>query len=191
MTPIHRRRISVALVAVVLPFTTIACGSDGEDSASTTTEASAQTSADDTEAVDSGGSDPSDTPEEEEGVDGDVGAPVWTCEEDSNMLSGSSTVLFSADVTSGATEADITDETTAVVSADGSGLEPSALRVEANTMFGIKMAEDGSLDGVIIGCASGQTVPPGVTVGFLITEPGTYPVSLDIAGHDIGTIVVE
>ena len=47
------------------------------------------------------------------------------------------------------------------------------------------------IDGVIIGCAGGQTLPPATTIGFVITEPGTYPVSLDVAGTELGTVVVS
>jgi hypothetical protein len=32
---------------------------------------------------------------------------------------------------------------------------------------------------------------PNVAVGFIINEPGSYPVSLDIAGTDLGTIEVS
>lgn len=194
-----RRLIAVAVVAL-LSLGAVGCGSDDDTSGSldetTTTVSNADggTGSDDTSTdagdLDAGSDDPS-TDDSEDGVDGDVGAPVWSCEADSNNLSGSSTVLFSADVDTGQTEADITDETTAVISADGSGMEPASLTVSVDTVFGITIEEGGSLDGVIIGCAGGQTVGPGMTAGFLITEPGEYPVSLEISGTDVGTIVVE
>ncbi len=196
------RRAALAVLAVMLPLSAVACGSDDDvasDSSAQETDATASNddgtgadgSASDDSAPDDGEAGGAGQDEPADGVDGDVGAPVWNCEADSNNLSGSSTVLFAGDVDSGATEADITDETTAVISADGSGMEPSALTVEANTMFGIEMEDGGPIDGVIIGCAGGQTITSGMTIGFLITELGTYPVSLEIGGSDVGTIVVE
>ena len=109
---------------------------------------------------------------------------------DSNYLSGDSVVLFAADQDQ-ATEADITDDAKATISADGSSMDPAELQVEAGTIFGF-IGEDGlGIDGVIIGCAGGQTLPPATTIGFVITEPGTYPVSLDVAGTELGTVVVS
>jgi hypothetical protein len=70
-------------------------------------------------------------------------------------------------------------------------MDPAELQVEAGTIFGF-IGEDGlGIDGVIIGCAGGQTLPPATTIGFVITEPGTYPVSLDVAGTELGTVVVS
>ena len=69
-------------------------------------------------------------------------------------------------------------------------MDPSEIQVEAGAMFGVN-AEGGSIDGVIVGCAGGQTLVPGAAIGFVISEPGTYPVSLDVAGTELGTVVVS
>lgn len=186
MSILVSHRLAAAALALLLPLASVGCGSDDEPSAdSTTTEQAAGDSTD--EATDETTDDTTDDTTDEGGSE----AGEATCETDSDKLSGSSTVLFSGDVDTGQTEADITAETTAVVSADGSAMEPSTLTVGVDTMFGIKMDEGGSIDSIVIGCAGGQTIQAGVTIGFMITEPGSYPVSLDMSGTEVGTIVVE
>jgi plastocyanin len=177
-----RRLLATATIGAFLLTGAAACGSSGGsdssgDTAKTTVADSTDSGTDDTTA-----DEPTDT----------SGTDEADCEAtaDSNNLSGDSVVLFAADQDQ-ATEADITDDAKATISADGSSMDPAELQVEAGTIFGF-IGEDGlGIDGVIIGCAGGQTLPPATTIGFVITEPGTYPVSLDVAGTELGTVVVS
>lgn len=191
------RRFAVAALVLTLPLTSLACGSDDDDAATTTTEqadapgdgASDDVSADD--PTDASADDPADDAgTDDAGSDGTGAEGEGECVEDPDTLSGSATVLFSADVTTGQTEADITPELTMTVGADGTA-EPATLTVPVDTMFGIGGAEDAGLTAFVVGCASGQTAPAGVTVGFLITAPGTYVVVDELADVEVGTIVVE
>lgn len=182
----HRTRRLLALTAVgaFLLVGTAACGSSGgSDSSSSddsaTTAAPSDSGADDTTAdttADDGGS-----------SDGEADCEATA---DSNNLSGDSNVLFAADQ-SELMESDLTDDAIATVAADGSSMDPSTIEIGAGEMFGVKAAEGGSIDAVIIGCAGGQTLVPNVAVGFVINEPGTYPISLDIAGTELGEVVVS
>ena len=175
-----RRLLATAAVGAFLLTGAAACGSSGgsDSSSGDTAETTAADSGTDgttaEEPTDSGGTDEAD------------------CEAtaDSNNLSGDSVVLFAADQDQ-ATEADITDDAKATISADGSSMDPAELQVEAGTIFGFIGADGLGIDGVIIGCAGGQTLPPATTIGFVITEPGTYPVSLEVAGTELGTVVVS
>ena len=174
------RLLAVASVSAFLLVGTAACGSSsGSDSSGDTAKTTVADGGDagsDTTAADSGDSG---------GSEADCAATA-----DSNKLSGDSVVLFSADQ-SELSEADLTDDQIATISADGSSMDPSELQIGAGEMFGVKIEDGGSLDAVIVGCAGGQTAPAGVAVGFVISEPGTYPISLDIAGTDLGTVVVS
>jgi hypothetical protein len=183
---IDRRRLASLALSALLLAGAPACGSSsGSDDA-------AGEGTDTTEAapVDEGGTDeaePADegTADEEAGSEADCEATA-----DSGTLSGDSVVLFSADQ-SEVSETDLTDDAIATVAADGSSMDPVELQVEAGAIFGFQNAEGGSLDAVIVGCAGGQTMVPGAPIGFVITEPGTYVVSLDIAGTELGTVVVS
>ena len=86
-------------------------------------------------------------------------------------------------------EADITGDTTLVY--EGGVLSPGSLTVEVNQMFGIHLGADDSLTAVLIGCSGGQTLVPGTTVGYLITEPGTYELVDDLTSEVIGTVTAE
>ena len=168
------RRAAAGLLVVGLLLGAVGCSSDGDDAdASTTTVIS-----DDTVAG------------------GDIGGTESTdCAADQTAgaanLSGSAAVLFAADDSSGVTEADITDATTLFVSADGTSMTPSTLTVSVGQVFGVEIAEGGATDGIVIGCAGGQTAPVGVPVGFVIHAAGTYPVSLDVAGTSLGQVVAR
>lgn len=109
---------------------------------------------------------------------------------DAESMSRSVTVLFSADSKSGVSSADITAETTMAIQADGT-LSPATLTVAVGQVFGIMPAAGADLDAVKIGCADAQTLLPGSAAGFVITAPGTYPISLEIAGTDLGTITAK
>lgn len=182
----HRtpRTIAAAAVSLFLLVGTAACGSSGSEGASDGTP---------TSAADDGGTTAADDAASEGTVDagtGDSAEDDCAATADSANLSGDSVVLFAADQDE-RSEADLTDEDVATISADGSSMEPGEIEVAAGDMFGIEADGGGDIDAVIIGCAGGQTLVPGVAVGFVITEPGTYPVSLDIAGTELGTVVVS
>lgn len=180
-----RRLLALVALGAFLVAGTAACGSSGgSDSggsdggsgdAAQTTAAPSDSGTDDT-AADTGG-----------GTDGEQDCAASA---DSDKLSGDSVVLFSADQ-SEQSETDLTDDQIAVIAADGSSMEPGTLEVEAGQIFGIKADEGASIDAVVIGCAGGQTLVPGTAIGFVITEPGTYPVSLDITGAELGSVVVS
>ena len=180
-----RRLLAATAVGAFLLVGVAACGSSGgsESSSGDTTE---------TTAADSGDAGTSDDTAAEEPTDeGDTGGEQdCSASADSNNLSGNSVVLFSADQ-SEVSETDLTDADIATIAADGSSMDPAELQVAAGAIFGFQNAEGGSLDAVIVGCAGGQTLVPGAPIGFVITEPGTYNVSLDIAGTDIGTVIVS
>jgi len=177
-----RRLLAATAVGAFLLVGVAACGSSsGSDDSSGATPTTAADSGSDTGTDDTAAEEPADS-----------GADEADCDatSSSDTLSRDSVVLFAADQ-SELTEADITDEATATISADGSSMDPGTIEIGAGEIFGF-IGEDGlGIDGVIIGCAGGQTLPPATTIGFVITEPGTYPVSLDVAGTELGTVVVS
>ena len=184
MNRTHRLLATTAVGALLLVGAS-ACGSSGGSEGSSG-------AADETTVVDTGdtgdtaATDPVDEGEEDtSGEEQDCSATA-----DGSTLSGDSVVLFSADQ-SDVSEADLTDDAIATVAADGASMDPAELQVEAGAIFGFQNAEGGGLDAVIVGCAGGQTMVPGAPIGFVITEPGTYAVSLDIAGTELGTVVVS
>ncbi len=178
-----RRLLAIAAVGACLLAGATACGSSG-GSDSSSGDTAKTTAADSTDSGTDGtaAEEPADT----------SGTDEADCEAtaDSNNLSGDSVVLFAADQDQ-LTEADIPDDAKATISADGTSMDPAELQVEAGSIFGFIGADGLGIDGVIIGCAGGQTLPPATTIGFVITEPGTYPVSLDVAGTELGTVVVS
>lgn len=180
-----RRLLAATIVGAFLIAGTAACGSSGSEGSSD--EAPETTVADG--GTDAGTDEPADEPADE-GSSDDGGEQDCEATAESNNLSGDSNVLFAADQDE-LMESDLTDEDTAVVAADGSSMDPGTIEIGAGEMFGIKAEGGGNIDAVIIGCAGGQTLVPNVAVGFVITEPGTYPVSLDIAGTELGTVVVS
>ena len=184
-----RRRVLAPALALTLVFSLAACGSDDGDTAddATTTAVADGTTADDTTADDTTADDASTDDTSPEGG----GAQDCSADEAAagDNLSGSAAVLFSADVDFGPTEADITGDTTLVY--EGGVLSPGSLTVEVNQMFGIQLGADDSITAVLIGCSGGQTLVPGTTVGYLITEPGTYELVDDLTSEVIGTVTAE
>lgn len=176
------RRARSALLALGLVFGAAACGSDDEGAEDDTSS---------TAATDEAAEDTTEAPGDEEPAGGEPADEGAACEADPDNLSGSSTVLFTADTDGEANDADITAETTLTVAADGSSMDPASLTVGVNEVFGVLLEAGGSIDAAVIGCAGGQTLVPNVAVGFVITAAGTYPISLDIAGTELGTITVE
>ncbi|MCU1371468.1 MAG: hypothetical protein JWO77_2662 [Ilumatobacteraceae bacterium] len=182
-----RRLLAVTAVGAFLLSGAAACGSSGgSDSSSSDTPTTAAPSSGGGSDSDSG----SDTTAADSGDAGGTDEADCDATADSDNLSGDSVVLFSADQ-SELSEADLTDDAIATISADGSTMDPAELQIGAGEMFGIKAEEGLGIDGVIIGCAGGQTLVPNTAIGFVISEPGTYPVSLDVAGTEVGTVVVS
>ena len=180
MSSIQLRAGAVAL-AIGLLIGTSACSSDDSSTNSDGTAAVADTggagatTGDATETSVSSQVDPVD-------CDADQQAGI-----DAGSMSRSVTVLFSTDSASGVSAADITPATTMTIQADGT-LSPSTLTVAVGQVFGIMPAEGADLDAVKIGCADAQTLLPGSAAGFVIKAPGTYTISLEIAGTELGTI---
>ncbi len=180
MSLIHLR-VGATALALGLLIGTSACSSDDSGSGSDGTAAVSDTSGTDATTGDL--------------TETSVGAQVdpLNCDADqqagidAGTMSRSVTVLFSADSTSGVNSADITPATTMTIQADGA-LSPSTLTVAVGQVFGIMPADGADLDAVKIGCADAQTLLPGSVAGFVITAPGTYTISLDIAGTELGTI---
>lgn len=185
MSSVHLRAGAVAL-AIGLLIGTTACSSgdssSGADVADTTgvvaTTGDVVTTGDVTEPSVSSQPDPLD-------CEADQQAGI-----DAESMSRSVTVLFSADSKSGVDSADITAATTMTIQSDGT-LSPSTLTVAVGQVFGIAPAEGADLDAVKIGCADAQTLLPGSAAGFVITAPGTYTISLDIAGTELGTVTAD
>jgi hypothetical protein len=179
-----RRRVLAPVLALTLVLSLAACGSDDGDTAddATTTAVADDTSADGTTA--------DETATDETSPEGG-GAQDCSADEAAagDNLSGSAAVLFSADVDFGPTEADITGDTTLVY--EGGVLSPGSLTVEVDQMFGIQLGADDSITAVLIGCSGGQTLVPGTTVGYLVTEPGTYELVDDLTSEVIGTVTAE
>ncbi|MEO6628547.1 MAG: hypothetical protein ABIP03_08240 [Aquihabitans sp.] len=176
---VHRRRQRVALLAVPLLFFVGACSSSDDSSNQTTTS---------TSAADGNGEASTTTA----ASDGPEAAEI-SCDADkekgADNLSGSASVLFSADVDDGTTDEDIPKELT--LSYDAKVLSPSELTVEVGQRFGVRQLPDTGIGSVKIGCAGGQTSVPNVTIGFVITEPGTYPIVDDMSGTVLGSVTVE
>jgi hypothetical protein len=178
-----RRLLAATIIGAFLLTGTAACGSSSGSEGSS--DDSATTAADSGDATTEDTADPGGDSGSDDGGEQDCDATA-----ESNNLSGDSVVLFAADQDE-LMESDLTDEDIAVVSADGSSMDPGTIEVGAGEMFGIQAEGGGGIDAVIIGCAGGQTLVPNVAVGFVITEPGSYPVSLDVAGTELGTIEVS
>ena len=193
MSPILRRAAAAAL-AVGLLFVTSACSSDSSstDKTDATTPAGSGADASTVDSTDDAVAETGSTVE----ASGDSGLVVTDCAADqeagiaAETLSRSVAVLFSADSTSGVSFSDITPETTMTIQTDGT-LMPDTLTVAVGQVFGIMPADGADLDAVKIGCADAQTLLPGSPAGFVITQPGTYPISLEIAGTALGTVTAQ
>ena len=109
---------------------------------------------------------------------------------DADHMSQSASVLYSSDVADDvASWDDITPDTT-MTYVDGV-LTPDRLVVEAGTMIGIAIPEDGQQGDVAIGCSNARITIRGTVTGFFMAEAGTYPVIDDLKRATVGTIVVE
>lgn len=190
----QNRRTSTVVMALALLFAAGACSSEssGSDSGAASSDVGNSTAAPSSDApAQPSSTEPSSTeaPVAEAPValdcDADQQAGI-----DAESMSRSVTVLFSADSKSGVSSADITAETTMTIQDDGT-LLPATLTVAVGQVFGIMPAAGASLDAVKIGCADAQTLLPGSPAGFVITAPGTYLISLDIAGTELGTVTVQ
>lgn len=181
-------RSRAALLAIGLLAAMTACSSDSSistsSSASVAPVVETDSSGDEpaTEATDGSAVSP---PADPADCDADQQAGI-----DADSLSRSATVLFSADSNSGVSFTDITPATTMTIQADGA-LSPASITVSVGQVFGIMPADGADLDAVKIGCADAQTLLPGSPAGFVITATGTYPISLEIAGTELGTVVVR
>lgn len=174
-------RLAAVLLALALLLAASGCSDDGgsdagSDGGAATTEAPAGTdeAATDEAATDEGG---------DEGGDE---AEAGTCIEDSNELSGSSTVVWD--------DGEVSPELTMTFGEDGS-LSPSSLTVPVGERFAVDHGPGTDLRAVKIGCAGAQTLPAGVTAGFVIDAPGTYVIideaADDYAGAEVGSVTVE
>ncbi len=179
------RRSAAAALALGLLFGTFGCGSESDGAAD---EVATTAASSDGTTVDTSSTDDAD----DGGTSGEAPADCAADNEaGKDNLSTSAAVLFTADTDSGGSDSDITPETTLTVSADGTSIDPSTLSVDVGEVFGIVVADGGNIDGATVGCATGQTILVGTPVGFVITEPGTYPISLDIAGVEVGNVTAK
>ncbi len=171
-------RVAAVALACTLSLSLAACG--GSDD---------QADDDTTTTVADGGTDSGDTGSGDTGTDAtepaDDGGDEGSCVADSNELSGSSTVVWQ--------DGDPVAENTMTFQADGS-LDPADLSVDVDEQFFVDHGEGTDLRVVKIGCAGGQTLPGGVTAGFVINAPGTYTIIDEAAdgyaGAEVGTVTV-
>ena len=170
-----------AVVVIALAFTGVACGSSGSDDAAPSTTAAADTA--------SGGSETTVAePSDDGGTDGDDGSTgsEAECVADSDQMSGSSTVVWD--------DGDVAPELTMTFGDDGM-LEPATLTVPVGERFAIASPAGSDLRAVKVGCAGAQTMPGGITAGFVIDAPGSYTIIDEAAdgyaGAEVGTVVVE
>ena len=110
------------------------------------------------------------------------------CTDDPDYLSGTSTIVFTADAKSPAATTDVTAENT--LSLDQGVLTPATLEVDVDEPFAVTSTEGTGITGIVVGCASGQTTVSGVPSGFVITEAGTYDIVDELADETIGTVTV-
>ncbi len=114
------------------------------------------------------------------------------CVANADRLSGTSTVIWTADSASKHKDSDATVATTMRFQKDGS-LVPRTLEVKVGEVFTFGLA-DGVSDIVSakVGCDSGQTVLAGKALAAeYITTPGTYDVVNMVANKLVGTITVK
>ena len=169
-----------AVLCLVVLLSGACSSSDGTPSAdvattSTTAAASASTVGPDAD--------------ESEDDEDDTAAPADApCTSDSDYMSGSSTVVFTADGKSPVSTDAITPENT--LSLDQGTLTPDTLTVDVGEPFAVTSTEGTGITGIVVGCASGQTTVAGVPSGFVITEAGTYDIVDELADETIGTVTV-
>lgn len=180
---IRTPRALVAALVFALAVTATACGSSGSDEAAAPTTAAADapdTSATGDDTADDTGDDSGDT------SDDASGSGEGECLADSDQMSGSSTVVWD--------DGDVAAELTMTFGDDGM-LAPETLTVPVGERFAIASPAGSSLRAVKVGCADAQTVPGGVTAGFVIDAAGSYTIIDEAAdgyqGAEVGTVVVE
>ena len=175
-----------SFAALVLAFTALAglaaCSSTEDVAAPATTS---------TSTIPAGASDPEDDSGSADGT-GASEDEATDCEADqeagSERLSGSETVMWTADTESTQATTDATADTTLTFQSDGT-LDRSELTIGVNEVFAI--VGDDEIRAVIVGCADGQTVYGPAPAGFYITAPGTYDVVEELSDATIATITVE
>lgn len=184
LRPFRATRALIAASAFALVLATAGCGSSTSDAASpdATAEADGSTASpagDDTTTVADDGSG-------DEGEAEAEGNDDAACVADSNELSGSSTVVWD--------DGDVAPELTMTFGDDGT-LSPETLTVPVGERFAIASPAGSDLRAVKVGCAGAQTMPGGITAGFVIDAAGTYAIvdeaANDYAGAEVGTVVVE
>lgn len=173
------RNLAAAVVVLAILLGGSACGSSDEPDTSSTTEAGVTTT-----VVDAAGGTEA-TADTSAATDDEVAAGSGECVADPSEPSGSSTVTWS--------DGEATPELTLTFTEDGS-LEPSALTVNVGQRFLVDHGPGSDIRVVKIGCAGGQTIPAGVTAGFVITAPGEYAIVDEAAdgyaGAEVGTVTV-
>jgi hypothetical protein len=170
------RTLAVSLL-FALVVTGTACGGSGSDEAEPPT----------TTAAVAAGSDATDPAEPVDDASGDAsGSGEGECVADSDQMSGSSTVVWD--------DGEVAPELTMTFGDDGV-LAPETLTVPVGERFAIASPAGSGLRAVKVGCAGAQTVPGGVTAGFVIDTAGTYVIideaADDYAGAEVGSVTVE
>lgn len=176
-----------SVAALVVAFTALAgltaCSSGENGGAPATTTSTSTTtegaSGPEDDSGSAGGSDANDDEATDCEADQEAG---------SERLSGSETVMWTADTESTQATTDATAGTTPTFQSDGT-LDRSELTVGVDEVFAI--VGDDEIRAVIVGCADGQTVAGPAPAGFYITVPGTYDVVEKLSDTTIATITVE
>lgn len=183
----HRPFLAIA-AAALLVLGAVGCSSSDDDTATTTTEAAgdSSTTAPSDDASSGTEDEESSAPAGQEDCEADRDAGI-----EQQTLSGVSSVLFAADVDSGVSEADITEATTLTLAEDGSSFSPATLNIGVGEVFGVASPQGAGLAGITVGCAGGQTLSGGMTVGFVITEAGTYEVADELNPDVVATVIAE
>ncbi len=180
-----RRPLFILAAAAALLVGVAGCSSD-DDATTTTAAADDATTAPADGSTDDGSTDDDSTDDgsSEAALDCDADRAAGS---EASTLSGVTSVLFAADVDSGVSEADITPETTLTMGSDGQ-LSPSSLEIGVGEVFGVAAPADADISAIEVGCAGGQTLVGGTTIGFVIKEPGTYEIVEDLSSATIGTV---
>lgn len=216
------RRTVAVLGAVLLLAATAGCGSSNSSSAATTTTSTtAAGGGANRTTVDGGGSaggtdsgvstssgggaDGATATTAPDGSNGSKGSTTTRapdpydgpggggpCVANPDRLSGTSTVIWTADDASKHKDSDATAATTMLFQKDGS-LSPSTLQVKVGEVFTFGLADDISdIVSAKVGCDGGQTVLSGKPLAAeYITTPGTYDVVNVVADKQVGTITVK
>lgn len=213
------RRVSALATVALLLVAVGACGSSGSSGSAATPDASSTTVAETTSTASAGGNDTASSDGTGQGRtttapgssassstrpgtpgsgdpgsnEGDVGpGGGGPCSPDPDRLSGTSTVMWTADSASEHTESEATAKTTLLFQMNGS-MRPSTLTVKVGEVFTFGLA-DGVSDivSVKVGCDSGQTVLAGDPLAAeYITTAGTYDIVNIVTNQQVGTITVK